>query len=328
MNSPNTPAVPSSSRLPAVALHVAMIALLLVALKLLPVYHSGLLARIMIMAIYAMGYNILFGYTGLLSLGQSLLFAAGLYGAALSMVHLDFGVVSGFVAGILAALVVSSLLGLLVLKTSGVAFMIVTLMFAQAGYLTLLYFNRWTRGDEGFTIDQATRVLLPDSLGIDLTGADARYITAWALFSLCLIIKLLLVTSAHGKVLVAVRENEARTRLLGYDPWRYRLAAYIVSGLFAGISGASYAILFGYAGATFASIQYSILPLLWVLLGGAGIVLGPLLGTTLMTYLIDLVSEWTNAWLLFVGLALLFLVLAAPRGILGRLRDHLPRWLP
>ncbi len=116
--------------------------------------------------------------------------------------------------------------------------------------------------------------------------------------------------------------------MLGYDPFRTRLIALVLSGLYAGAAGAAYALLFGYAGATFASIQYSILPLLWVLLGGAGTTLGPLVGTALMFYLVDLASGVTDAYLMVVGAALVALVLFAPAGILGALRRRALPWLP
>ena len=202
--------------------------------------------------------------------------------------------------------------------------MIVTLMFAQAGYLAILYFGAWTRGDEGFTLPRAARALGPLDLSLDAP----RYALAFALFAAGLLGCLALVRSPTGRVLVAVRENAERTRMLGYDPFRYRLLALTLSGLYAGAAGAAYALCFGYVGASFASVQYSILPLLWVLLGGAGTVLGPLLGTALMFYLLDLASRVTDATLLVVGLALLALVLFAPRGLLGALRTRALPWLP
>ena len=116
--------------------------------------------------------------------------------------------------------------------------------------------------------------------------------------------------------------------MLGYDPFRYRLLALTASGALSGLAGAAYAHLFGYAGATFASIQYSILPLLWVLLGGAGTTLGPLVGTALMFYVIDGAARVTDATLLVVGLVLMGLVLFAPRGLLGALRARALPWLP
>jgi branched-chain amino acid transport system permease protein len=128
--------------------------------------------------------------------------------------------------------------------------------------------------------------------------------------------------------MVAMRENEERSRMLGYDPFRVKLTALAISGLYAGLSGAAYALLFGYVGATFAAIQYSILPLLWVLLGGAGTVLGPFVGALVMFYLIDISSGYTTAHLLVVGVALLVLVLFAPKGVLGTLRERVAKWLP
>jgi branched-chain amino acid transport system permease protein len=290
----------------------------------LPAYHHNSLARVMVLAVYAMGYNIAFGYTGLLSLGHALFFAAGLYAMGLSVAQLGLPGGPALLAGILAGGLLALAVGLLALRTSGVAFMIVTLMFAQAGYLTVLFFGAVTRGDEGFVLDRAARSLA----GLDLANDDVRYLAALALFAGGLLACLALARSPVGRVLVAMRENPERTRMLGYDPFRYRLLALALSGLYAGAAGAAYGLLFGYVGATFASIQYSILPLLWVLLGGAGTVLGPFVGTLVMFYLIELATEVTTAHMMVVGGALLLLVLFAPRGLLGWLRARALPWLP
>ena len=116
----------------------------------LPDYHHGNLSRIMVLACFAMGYNIAFGYTGLLSLGHAMFFAAGLYGAGLSVQALGWSAELGLVVGLVAAAALALAVGLLALRTTGVSFMIVTLMFSQAGYLAVLYFGDYTRGDEGF----------------------------------------------------------------------------------------------------------------------------------------------------------------------------------
>jgi branched-chain amino acid transport system permease protein len=283
----------------------------------------------MVLAVYAVGYNVLFGYTGLLSLGHAMFFAAGLYGAGLSAAHLSFGAAGAFLFGIGAGLALSLAVGLVVLRTSGVGFMIVTLMFAQAGYLTSLYFGAYTRGDEGFVLKgEIRRAALPGGLSLDLASPVVRYNLALALLAVCVLGCLALVRSPVGRVLVAIRENEERTRLLGYDTDAHKLAAFVVSGTVAAAAGAAYALLFAYVGATFASIQYSILPLLWVLLGGAGTVLGPLVGTLLMFYLVDVTSGQTSAYMLVVGVALLVLVVWFPKGLLGTLRERLAPWLP
>jgi branched-chain amino acid transport system permease protein len=214
--------------------------------------------------------------------------------------------------------------GLLALRTAGVSFMIVTLMFAQAGYLTILYFAPVTGGDEGFTLPAASRTIL----GFDLSTDTPRFLAALALFAVALLLSLALVRSPFGRTMVALRENEERSRMLGYNPFTLKLAAFTISGLYAGASGAAYAVLFGYAGASFATIQYSILPMLYVLLGGAGTTLGPFLGALLMFALIEAASGLTSAYLFFVGAALVALVLFAPKGILGTIRERWVKWLP
>ncbi len=309
-------------------LHLGVVALLFALQFVLPAYHHTNFTRIMLMACFAIGYNVLVGYTGLLSLGHAMFFAAGLYGAGLTVHYLGFDPLSGFVAGLAAGLALSVAVGLLALRTTGVAFMIVTLMFAQAGYLLTLYFNEFTRGDEGFVLQDGLRGFVVGGAEIDLSQPAIRYNLALVLFAICSIACLLLVRSGVGRVLIAVRENEQRATMLGYHAFRYKLLALVISGAMSGAAGAAYALLFAYVGSTFAAIQYSILPLLWVLLGGAGTTLGPLIGTLLMFYLVDFSSGYTSSYMLVVGVALVLLVLWAPKGILGTLREKWAPWLP
>ena len=308
----------------ATGLHLGVVALLFALQFVLPAYHHGILARVMVMAVFAMGYNLMFGYTGLLSLGHAMFFAAGMYGMGLVLRFQDVGVIPAFLTGIFSAFALASLVGLLALRTAGVAFMIVTLMFSQTLFLVILYFGAFTRGDEGFAISQTMRQVA----GLDLSAPTARYFAAWALFSAVLLSMLWFVRSKRGRVLVAIRENEERARMLGYDVWRHKYLAVLASGTISGLSGAAYGLLFGYVGASFAQVPYSIFPLLWVLLGGAGTVLGPFLGTLFMFYLIDLSSSVTDAYLLVVGVALVLLTLFLPKGILGSLRKRGAGWLP
>lgn len=310
------------------ALHLGVIALLLAANFLLPEYHRGVFSRVLVLAVFAMGYNLLFGYTGLLSLGHAMFFAAGLYGAGLPLYHLGWSVPVSFGTGLLAGMAVAAVVGVLALRTTGVAFMIVTMMFAQVFYLGTLYFTTWTRGEEGLVLSQAMRSLEFGGLSLNLSDPSTRYMLALALFAVVLLAMLRLVRSPFGRTLVAIRENEERMRMLGYDVFRAKLTAVIVSGLFCAAAGAAYGLLFGYVGSGFASIQYSILPLLWVLLGGAATTLGPLLGTLFMFYIIDYSSGLTSAYLLVVGVTLILLILFFPKGLLGSVRERWLRWLP
>ncbi|WP_431300105.1 branched-chain amino acid ABC transporter permease [Tabrizicola sp. BL-A-41-H6] len=306
------------------ALHLALLAALYVAQFLLPPYYGTNLARIMVLAVFAMGYNLAFGYTGLLSLGHALFFVAGMYGMGLPSYLLEWTALPSLITGLLAGGAVAAAVGLLALRTAGVSFMIVTLMFAQAGYLTILYLAPYTGGDEGFVIETAGRTVA----GLDLALDGYRYTFALFLFAAAMLACLILVRSPFGRTMVAMRENEERSRMLGYNPFTIKLAALTISGLYAGASGATYAILFGYVGASFATIQYSILPMLYVLLGGAGTVIGPFLGAALMFTLIEATSGLTSAYLFLVGAALVALVLFAPKGILGTIRERWVKWLP
>jgi branched-chain amino acid transport system permease protein len=312
----------------AIMLHAAVIVLLLALNFLLPDYHHGVLARVMVLAVFAMGYNLLFGYAGLLSLGHAMFFAAGLYGAGLAVMHFGWGTASSFAAGLTAGALLGLTVGLLALRTSGVAFMIVTMMFAQVVYLGIFYFGAWTRGDEGLVIPQQARILEIGAMHFDLTDPATRYMAALLLFAVVLAATLAVVGSAHGRVLVAIRENEERTRMLGYDTFANKLVAMVASAVICAAAGAAYVLLFGYVGATLASVQYSILPLLWVLLGGAATTLGPLVGTLFMYYAVDIASGYTSAYMLLVGAVLIVLVLYFPKGMLGYVRSRWAEWLP
>lgn len=307
----------------AALLHLGVLAALVAAGFLLPAYPHGMLARILVMAVFAMGYNIAFGYTGLLSLGHALHFCAGMMATGLAIRH---GIAAGpaLLLGLAAGAATATLTGLLALRTAGVSFMIVTLMFAQAFHLTLLYYGGFTGGDEGFPLPSAARRLF----GLDLTQPGPRYAVALALFAAGLLTQWALVRSRFGRSLIAMRENEERSRMLGYNPFTIKLAALALSGLYCGAAGAAYGLLFGYVGASFGTSQYSILPLLYVLLGGAGTTLGPLLGAGVMAWLIDAASSLTDSPLAVIGVTLIVLVLFAPKGILGTLREKGLKWLP
>jgi len=300
----------------ALALHLAVLAVLFVLQFALPDYHHTNMARILVLAAYALAYNVLLGYTGLMSLGHAMFFAAGMYGAGLPAYYLGFGAAGALGVGIVAGAILALAFGVLALRTSGVAFLIVSLMLAQAFYLATLHFNEVTLGDQGFVV----------SLG--LAEPAIKYNGAFALFAVALLVCLGLRLSPIGRVLVSIRENEERARLLGYDSFRYQLLSVVVSGTLAAAAGASYALLFSYVGSTFASILFSIYPLLWTLLGGVGTLLGPLLGTGLMFYLVDVASGLTSAYLLVVGVVLVVLVLWFPQGILGTVRARWLPWLP
>jgi len=285
------------------------------------------LTRIMIFAVFAMGYNILMGYTGLLSLGHAMFFSVGLYAAGLSAYYWGVPLLWSFVLGIAVSAAVSALIALLALKTQTVAFMIVTLMFSQVAYLAILHFSPITGGDQGLTLPPAARSLDLLGMTLDVTSQATRYNIALVVFAAVLLLTHAVTRGPFGRLLIAVRENEGRTDMLGFDTHAIKLMAFVLSGTIAGTAGALHALMFGYIGASSAEFQNSIQPLLFTLVGGAGTLLGPLVGTALMTLLIDRLSGVTTAYLIVVGVLLIVMTLWFPKGILGTIRDRWVRWL-
>jgi branched-chain amino acid transport system permease protein len=306
-------------------LHLVVVAALFLLQFVLSDYLVLALTRIMLLGVFAVGYNVLLGYTGLLSLGHALFLGCGIYGAGLTIYHFGWSVPAGFLAGIVAAFLGALLIGFITIRTGRIAFMIATMMFAQAGFLATLYFSNVTGGDQGLSLPSSARSFSVAGLHVDLASAEVRYNLAFALLAVSLAAVFILVRSRKGRVLAAIRENEGRTEMLGFNVFAAKLQAFVISGTISGAAGAAYAILFAYIGSTFASIQYSIEVLLFTLLGGAGTLLGPLLGAAFMTTLIDRIGEWTSASFLVVGFVLIALVLWFPKGILGTVRE---RWLP
>ena len=309
--------------------NLILLAVVLAAIFLLqfvvPQYYVLTMTRMMALAVFAVGYNMLLGYVGLLSLGHAVFFAAGLYGAGLATYHLGIPVPVAFLIGIAAALALAFAIGWVALPTMRVSFMIVTLMFSQVGFLTTLYFARYTGGQDGLSLPAAARHFSLFGVDFSLADASVRFNIAFLLLFAALALSFAVLVSRRGRIFTAIRENEGRTEMLGFNTFAAKLEAFLYSGGIAGAAGAAYGLLFGYMGSTFASIQYSIEVLLFTLLGGAGTLLGPLIGVALMMTLIDKLSELTTAYLLVIGVVLIVLVLWFPKGILGSIRE---RWLP
>ena len=303
----------------ALLFHLAVIAVLFALQFVLPAYHHANLARIMVLAVFAMGYNLLFGYTGLLSLGHAMFFAAGLYGAGLTIHYLGWpctGRLSCWACSAGAVLAIA--VGLLALRTSGVAFMIVTMMFAQVCYLAILYFGDFTRGDEGFVLTPAARRGVFAGLPFDLSRSRDPLSTWPSLLVRGLPARRRWPWSARHSA--ACWSRCARTRsapgMLGYDTFRYKLLALTLSGAMAGAAGAAYVLLFGYVGSTFASDRSTRSCRCSGCCSAAPAPsLGPFLGTLLMFYIVEFSSDYTSAYLLVVGVVLVLLVLFFPKGV-------------
>jgi branched-chain amino acid transport system permease protein len=290
----------------------------------LPPYPHSLMTRIMVFAIYASAYNLLLGFLGMISLGHSMYFGAGLYVTGLLIINKLVDPFSAIIIGVFSATLLGVATAPILLRTRGPMFIILTLMTSLAFYYAVILFNNVTGGEQGLVLPLERLTLPAGKFLIDLTSPVARYNAALLGLIIAMSTSLTIYLKKYSTLLLAIKENEDRTELLGYDVYRHKLTVFLLSSTLSGLSGSLYSITARYIGASLVSVNYSIMPLLWALLGGQGTVLGPLVGTAFLTVIIDIASSYTSSYLIIVGISLIALVLTAPEGLLGRIKT---RWL-
>jgi branched-chain amino acid transport system permease protein len=286
-------------------------------------FYLQLLAKIMILAIFAMSLDLLVGFTGLVSLGHAAFFGLGAY--ALMLLSPDYQAASLWVSlpvAIAVAALGALVIGALVLRTSGVYFIMVTLAFAQM----LFYFaikSRALGGSDGAYIyvkpDAAILGWRPFDLG---NRVHFYYVSLALMIASCALLAIVL-RSLFGQVIQGIRANEPRMRALGYPVFRYKLAAFVIAGALAGLAGYLEAAQFGYVNPEFFGWQESGSVLMMVILGGIGTLFGPILSAFVLTLLQDFLSDeaifhgFHKHWLLPMGILVVLAVLLLPRGIGG-----------
>jgi len=230
----------------------------------------------------ALSYNLLFGYTGLLSFGHALYFAAGVYLPCVSMTRWHWSLAAALALTAAAGILLPLLLGAISLRVGGIAFAMVTLAFAQAGSI-LVFKNpaRLTGGEEGLGLDVSR---IPDSL-VGIVNTVNLYWIALAYLVVVFLACWWAVGSRPGRVLQAIRENERRVEVMGLRPYSFKLFAFVLSGFLATGGGFVYLLLIGGATPGVTTANFSLSLLLMVVLGGAGTLWGPIVGGILYEYL-------------------------------------------
>jgi branched-chain amino acid transport system permease protein len=301
-------------RLATVAALVA-VGLLLAAAPSLPSYYLGLLTKALILGIFAMSLNVLLGYTGLGSFGHALYFGVGAYTVGLLALKL----IANFWIDTAAALAVSALvalaLGPLTLRARGSYFGMITLALAQVAWGIAFGWRSLTGGDDGLP-----GVGRPVIAGVTLASEAAFFYLVAVVFALATLALAVLVESPFGKALSGIKESEIRMEVLGYNVWGYQYAASVLAGVLAGLAGALFVYYNGYVSPVYLSIIFSAQALFMVVLGGAGTLLGPAIGAGIIVLLENLISVFTERWLLVLGLVYMLVTLFAPRGVHGLFR--------
>jgi len=278
-------------------------------------YPVKLLQEILIWGIFAMSLDLLMGYAGMVSFGHSAFFGIGGYVAALALAKSP-GLVSALVLPALAAGLAALVIGFFSIRVSGVYFIMLTLAFSQMFYAYAFQVS-WLGAEDG--IVGIPRPAVP---GVDLSSIRSFHGYLLTLFVVVAVALWRVVRSPFGHVLRGIHENEARMEAVGYAVDRYKLVAFVIAGVFAGLAGALYAQFNGSITPDAFFWGTSGEALLMVIIGGTGTLGGSVLGAAAFILLQSLVSTYTERWMLILGVTFILFVLFAPGGIVGALRGR------
>jgi len=272
----------------------------------------------LVAAIGALGFNLLLGYTGLLSFGHSAFFGAGAYTTAFMVKYLKIASMELFLAGsVLVSALLSVLFGFVCVRYTRIFFGILTLALSQVIWSLAFKFFWVTGGTDGL------RVPTPTLLGTAAIDdkmdflAHRYYYYVLAIFSICVWLMWVIVHSPFGKALQAIRDNETRAEFIGIRIRRYRLIAFVISGVFTGVAGALWAPLNGLASPDILVWTFSGEIVFMTVLGGFRTFVGPIVGAVAFVYLKTYAVGFTVYWQLLLGTVLVALVLVLPTGIMG-----------
>jgi len=298
-------------RLRQVILLIVLASLILVPLF-SDLFYTRLFTRIMIYGIVALSLDIILGYGGMVSFGHAAFFGLGAYTVGILAQH---GVESAFLAwpaAILVSMLLATVIGAISLRTSGVYFIMITLAFAQMLYYFFFSLEDYGGSDGMPMISRNTFAGL-----MDINQHTTFYYLVLAILLLVLFVSLRLVQSRFGMVIQGVRENERRMRSLGFATFRYKLVCFIISAAIAGLAGALIANQTLYISPSFMHWTRSGDILVMVILGGMGSLFGPVLGALSLLLAEEVLSTYTEHWMILLGPLLILVVLFARRGIYG-----------
>jgi branched-chain amino acid transport system permease protein len=318
-----SPSFEKRSPLKIIAWAIPIGVLLVVLPRVIDPYQTILLTYGLVMAIAALGFNLLLGYTGLLSFGHSAYFGVGAYTVAFMVKYLHTSSMELFLVGaIVTTILVTGLFGYACVRYTKIFFSILTLALSQVLWSLAFKFFNVTGGTDGL------RVPTPKLLGVAIGEKEDKirflshgyYYYVLAVFTLCVALMWLIVHSPFGKALQAIRDNETRARFIGIQIRRYRFVAFLVSGVFTGIAGALWVPLNGLTTPDILYWPFSGEIVFMTVLGGFRNFTGPIVGAVAFNYLKTYAVGFTVYWQALLGTILVILVLVLPTGIVGTVR--------
>jgi branched-chain amino acid transport system permease protein len=292
-----------------IAFAVALVALVTLPFWLTGDYYINVASQILFYAIFALGLNILAGYAGLVSLGHAALFGITAYAAAY-MLQAGFGHIVAILAGLVAGLIAMAVFAVLSLRATGIGFIMITLALGEIVW-GLAY--RWisvTNGDNGINVH--TR---PVPFGISLEPPTAFYYTTLIVFVISVAVVTMFVRSPMGAALMGTRDQPRRMNALGFHVWAIRFWACMFSGLLTAVSGVLFVYYTQFISPQTLELTSSAEVLLMVISGGAGTLLGPIVGSALVVIVKSVVSGYIERWNMLLGAIFVAIVILMPEGL-------------
>ena len=287
--------------------------------------YETLAINILIFGLYAVGFNLLFGYTGMLSFGHAAFLGVGSYLAGIAVVHAGWPWWAAIGVGVASSCFAGLVIGFLAIRTRGIYFSMVTLALAQIVYYGFYKAERWTGGENGLRGVRVEAINLP-GISIDFLNPLNKYYVILVFVALALWFVSRLLDSPFGAVIEAIRENEKRAAACGYDVARSKLLVFVLSAGICGLAGALRALHLSIVPIDSLHYLQSGQAVMMCLLGGMGTFLGPFIGAAVFLYLEDIVTNFTRYWMGVVGIIFMIFVLFFPKGVWGTALDWVARW--
>jgi branched-chain amino acid transport system permease protein len=300
-----------------------VLVLLIVAPLVLPEFWRRFVTEILIWGLLAMSSDILIGYTGMISFGHSAFFGLGMYGAAAALLSVrPPNLWLALLYGLVAAAVVAVFVAYFSTRLRDIYFSITTLVFSQIFYVIIFTWTAVTGGENGLTFSRPA-LRIPGVFSIPFDSNTLHWFVL-AVVTVSYLVLRRITQSPFGMVLQSIRENEPRTRAVGYAVERYKIVAVMLSGVFAGLAGVLYALQNRFAAPDFVFFVVSGEVVIFNVMGGIGTLVGPIVGAAFFLLLREGFSRFfTEFYLIPVGIIFTAMVIFMPQGLLGFLRRRL-----
>jgi len=286
-------------------------------------FYQTFLTELFVWMLFAISFDLIFGYTGLLSFGQALFFGLGGYSVAIAIMRFGLNSGIGLLLSVIVPIFFACFVGYFSVKLTGIHFVIITIIFALMGSTLGETWTWLTGGADGLNfLPPPIRVGL---FQIDVMDIKSNYYLVLFFAATTYLFLRRMVHSPLGKVFISIRENEDRARLIGYNVQRYKLIAFLIAGGLSGLAGGLYTLTLKYASAGFLHWSISGHAVVYTIVGGMGTLMGPVLGAGIVMSLEHYLVNFLQATDLVVGIVLVFMVLMAPKGLVGLIQSKLKR---